>query len=238
MFSLIVFGIWGITLQKPQTCFDGIQNQNETEVDCGGACIACAIKHLLPLEEGASPKLFSLATGKAVALFEVVNLNQEYHAEQFTYRITARDINDTRLESLEGTDTLFAGETRFIFEPRFTTRASAIKKIEIEMTNPRWRSVEELLPPVLSLHNAITENGSGAIRVSGIIKNEGALLAKEVKIVAVLNDQFGYELFAAQTILTSVEGFASVPFTIPFPVDKDIASRTDMAATKISIYSR
>ncbi|MFA6365403.1 MAG: hypothetical protein WCW78_03305 [Candidatus Paceibacterota bacterium] len=234
---IVVFGIWGVTLQKPQTCFDGIQNQNETEIDCGGSCIACAIKHLKPLEEGAIPRMFSLATGKAVALFEIVNPNQGYHAAQFTYRITARDANGTRLESLEGTDTLFAGETRLIFEPRFTTYASAMKSVAIEMTNPEWRSVEELLPPVLSLHNVVTENGD-TIRVSGTIKNEGALHAKEVKVVAVLVDQFGYELFAAQTILTSVDGFASVPFTIPFPADKDIASRTDMTATKVSIYSR
>lgn len=238
VFSLVAYGIWGMTLREPHTCFDGMQNQNETEIDCGGICIACAIKHLEPLREVTSPKLFSLATGKAVALFEIANPNQEYHAERFTYRITARDINNTYLESFEGTDTLFAGETRYIFEPRFAARASAIKSVELEMINPEWRSREELLPPTLSLHNVVAENDNNVVRVSGTVKNEGALLAKEVKIVAIIADQFGYELFAAQTILTSVEGFADVPFTIPFPADKDIASRNDITATKLFVYSR
>ena len=41
IFGLIGAGIYFALTSKEATCFDGIQNQNEEGVDCGGSCNTC-----------------------------------------------------------------------------------------------------------------------------------------------------------------------------------------------------
>lgn len=38
---LLVFSLFSCIKERPQSCHDNMQNQNETDVDCGGVCRAC-----------------------------------------------------------------------------------------------------------------------------------------------------------------------------------------------------
>lgn len=235
---LIAFGIWNGTLKEPATCTDGIRNQNEIAVDCGGPCVSCVIKNLLPLREAGEPRVLSLTDGRAVALFEVKNPNTTHHANSFSYDIVVRDLNKVKLESFSGTDTLFAGETRMLFEPKVSARANNIGSIELIFKDPEWRAADEFVPPSLVLSDIATEKDGGTVRVSGTVRNESALIAREVRVLAIVYDQFGYELFASQTKLTAVGGFTETPFSVPFPQDEGLSGLVDGTATKVFVYSR
>ncbi len=48
---LVGTGIYYAFLKPAPTCFDGIKNQDEEEIDCGGSiCISCEIKTLKEVE--------------------------------------------------------------------------------------------------------------------------------------------------------------------------------------------
>ena len=66
---ILVYITW--LVPKP-SCTDGIQNQNETGVDCGGSCTACSLKHLEQMRVVQPPEIFSLSSGKARSPWWVV----------------------------------------------------------------------------------------------------------------------------------------------------------------------
>jgi len=40
LLALVVFGVYSF-LKAEETCLDGVKNQNEEEIDCGGVCKKC-----------------------------------------------------------------------------------------------------------------------------------------------------------------------------------------------------
>lgn len=236
--SLVVFLVYRNLNAAPPTCFDNIQNQDETGVDCGGGCIACDIKNLTPLNVVGTPRILLLpAANKQVVLFEVENQNTTHHAMQFTYTLTITDKTGAMVESLNGADTLFAGEHRYMFDPRVLTPARTIGNISVVLSDPEWRPANEVSPSALSLSNLKTDTSNG-LSVSGIVKNGSTFSAQNVKLIAILRTTSGTELFASQVILTSVSGFGSTTFTIPFPSDKTLIDSLDPARTEVFVSSK
>lgn len=236
--SLIIFLVYRTMTATPPTCFDTIQNQDETGVDCGGVCVACDIKDLSPLAVIGSARIFSVPTlNKQAVLFEVQNPNSTYHAAQFTYTLTVTDKTGATVESWSGTDTLFAGEHRFMFDSRVITPARTIGNIAVTLSDPQWELATERVPPSLSLSDIQTATSSG-LGVSGVIKNASTFSAPNVKLIAILRTKSGIELFASQVILTSVPGFASSTFTIPLPSDTTLIDNLDPASTEVFASSK
>ena len=224
--------------KAPATCFDNIQNQNETGIDCGGSCTPCDIKNLIPLDEAVPSRIFSLASGKAFALFKVENQNTTYHAMPFSYTVNVLDLNGINVESWTGSDYLFAGESRYILETRITPPARSIGSVSIQMSDPVWRSVNDFVPPSLTLSDIKTDVGSNWIRVNGVVKNGSSFSANNVKLVAILHSKSGAELFASQTTLTSVPGFGSGSFTVSFPFDTTLSKELDPNGTRVFASSK
>lgn len=237
--SLVVFLVYKSYTTVPPSCFDNIQNQYETGIDCGGSCIACDIKSLIPLDMIGSPRLFTIpSSGNETALFQVENQNTSHHAMSFGYVVNVLDKNGENVETLSGTDTLFAGEKRYIFEPLLTTPSRNIGTISLEFKDPKWKPADEYVPPVLTLSDIKTDVGKSWLRVNGVVKNGNTFSAREVKVIAILRGKSGMELFAAQVILTSIPGFGSVSFTIPFPFDKTLIDGLDPNKSEVFVSSQ
>ncbi len=225
---------WRTFFFAPATCTDNIQNQGEAGVDCGGPCTPCEIKALAPLQVF-TPYTLSLSTGQAIALFAVANPNSTYHAARFAYHVDVFDRGGTRIEAFDGTDSLFAGERKYIIESRITARRSNIGRIEISLSNPQWESVAQFSAPTLSLSGVMTEMlPRGSIRVAGSVANTGGIAASNVHVLAVAFDKYGGRIFAAQNVLTSLVGFENASFTIPFPTDT-VFQNIDTARTQVFV---
>lgn len=236
--SLVVFLVYRNLNAAPPTCFDNIQNQDETGIDCGGGCIACDIKNLAPLNVMGVPRIFLIpAANKQAVLFEVENQNITHHAMQFTYTITITDKTGANVESVSGSDTLFAGEHRYMFEPRVLTPARTIGNISVALSDPQWRPASEVAPPTLSLSDLKTDISNG-LSVNGTVKNGSTFPAQNVKLIAILRTTSGTELFASQVILTSIPGFGNTSFTIPFPSDKTLIDSLNPARTEVFVSSK
>ncbi|MBU6415055.1 hypothetical protein KGQ34_02340, partial [Patescibacteria group bacterium] len=57
------------------TCFDNKKNQNEEEVDCGGVCAPCALKHQEPLALSWPPRFFLIDEHRYDIVAELRNPN-------------------------------------------------------------------------------------------------------------------------------------------------------------------
>ncbi len=72
-------------LRPGPSCHDNRQNQNETGVDCGGSCLACAVKALQPVR--VFPATFlSYGDGSLDLIGEIENPNASYAVRHLSYR--------------------------------------------------------------------------------------------------------------------------------------------------------
>ncbi len=236
-FAGIVFLFVRPIVRVAPTCFDSIKNQDETGVDCGGPCVSCAEKNLLPLQVLQQYTL-PLSSGQSTLLFGVANPNSNFHATSFTYHVEVFDKNGTMTEQFSGIDSLYANERKFLLEPRITAQFSNIGNITVTLSDTEWQSTENVAAPVLSLSGITTEVlPQGSIRVSGTASNTSGNTARDVRLLAVAYSKYGSRIFASQNILTSLLGFQSTSFTIPFPTDA-IFQNVDATKTEVFISSR
>ncbi len=235
--GLIVFLFTRPLFKAAPTCSDNIMNQNETGIDCGGNCVACAEKNLSPLTVQAH-RVFSLSTGQSTILFGVANPNNAYHAAGFDYHVDVFDKGGTKIERFDGRSSLYANESKYMLEPRVSARFDNIGEVAISLDNPEWRSIDEFAAPKLSVSGIVTDVlPEGSIRVSGTASNISGNTAREVTVLAVAHDRYNAKIFASETVITSLVGFQNASFTIPFPIDP-IFKNVDAAKTEMFISSR
>ncbi|MEW6617102.1 MAG: hypothetical protein AB1333_01645 [Patescibacteria group bacterium] len=244
MFYLCIFGLvfyWlfgGLIIGTP-TCSDGIQNQNETGIDCGGGCTKCEITELVPLKHMGDVRIFSLDNGKVILLAEILNSNQFFSSDKFSYTFVVYDIRNREIERISGNDAIFALEKKIIFEPRISSSVKDINKIELLISDVSWKKAYETLRSDVVLSSGLeTKKTDQGVRVSGSLKNQSSIIASEVRITAILYDQYDMEVFPGQTVLSNLSGLEEKPFVISFPGNKFITDEIDVSRTKVFISTR
>lgn len=255
IFALVLFGIYSSSFKPLPSCFDGKLNQNETDIDCGGPCISCEEMRLRAPKVTAPVRVFSLSSprlssldgargrsGQVVLLAEIANPNSTYGAT-VDYRFHLYDRSGTLLETIIGRERLYPSERTYVYEPNVTALAQDISRVELEFGEPldgtrgklEWVVASEMPYPTLAVSRSETVvEDEGRVRVTGVVRNETPVIAREVNVIAVLFDStLGAELFASQTVITDIGGFDEKSFTVLFPSDSLLRDQVDVAATKI-----
>jgi hypothetical protein len=240
VFGLVIFGIYAKNTVVVPTCTDGIMNQNETGIDCGGSCISCAVKNLKELK-GGSVSIFGLEDGRSVFLGTIVNPNEDYVASDISYEFVVFDTTGYPVERILGTDTIFPLEKRYVFSASADTNAQYIGsvKIEIASSSVKWDTFYDTLKP--DVHTISGPNFSDeerSLRISGAIKNESSFSAYETKVIALLFDKYDDVLFASQWTTSDIPGFSTKDFSILIPRERNIIDHIDRGKTKILIQTQ
>lgn len=98
--SLIGGGVYLARRPEP-TCFDGVQNQEEEGIDCGGPCILCDLKYDPPLSVAGSPILLTNENNRIDVIFKITNLSQEWGAKSFASKIIFIGPNEEKQEFIK-----------------------------------------------------------------------------------------------------------------------------------------
>ncbi|MEK7086868.1 MAG: hypothetical protein AAB935_01270, partial [Patescibacteria group bacterium] len=217
-------------------CFDQKRNQDEIGVDCVVSCgINFVILNLEPIQAIGLVKIFGLDSGQVAFLAEIKNPNSGYAAE-FLYNFFVYDRSGNLLETISGSESVHASERKFIYTANASQPFQNIGKVDLRVSEPRWVSAKDYLKPDLALpQNFLTEIDNGKIKVSGSVRNQGPVKARSVKIIAVIFDKFGLDIFASQTVISTLDGFDEKSFLIYFPPNRFLFENFDPQATKIFI---
>ena len=240
LFILFSIGRWlyGATVKPAPTCFDSVQNQNETGVDCGGPCVSCAIKSLQPLRASGAVQVLRTGSGVVALLGDVVNANETFNAYPFTYIFTVYGQGGKVLKSISGSANISALQERYLYEVVGDVQGEQIERADLTFSGvPDWQPAAAIGIPRASLTNTTTTFANGAVQVNGLVQNQGAVSIVSVSILAIIYDRFGSALFAAQTVLQNVPPGDSKPFVIAFPKDADLVRNTVPIQTQISVYA-
>ena len=76
----IVTGIYFLLLKQPASCFDGIQNEGEAGIDCGGPCaVVCIPSTIQPLSALGAVSVFApVDANHATLLVQIENSNLRF----------------------------------------------------------------------------------------------------------------------------------------------------------------
>ena len=178
----IVWWIYAAVRQEP-TCQDGLQNQGEVGVDCGGPCSLCEFQTIKNLE---TQMVKFVPAGNlvygAVALLQ--NPNPNYGAGEFGYRFSLYDQNGRALSQKDGRTFVLPNQKKYIIEPKIKT-VEKVASIDFSFSAPDWQKIDNFSGAGLLIRGKRFESQNselGTAKALGIVKNSSPYDWAQVQI--------------------------------------------------------
>jgi hypothetical protein len=216
---LIAFLIIFPQFNKPPTCSDGIQNGNETGIDCGGscpnACLSQVIKPAVLWE-----RAFEVVPGRYNAVAYIVNYNKTYAAEKVSYRFRFADENNIFIASRDGVATIPPGTSFAIFEPAIGVGNSIPVYTTFEFTStPNWIQVsQDKINQLKILFSNITLSGENtAPKLSATVTNGSLFKIPDLNVVSILYDTSGNAVSVSNTYLNELDPLQALDINFTWP---------------------
>lgn len=220
IFSLFIWFLYS-TFKTKESCFDGIKNQNEEDIDCGGICSKkCEKIKALSLITGEIGVVESSVTGEYDFFGTVTNPNNNYGSEYFIYHIKFRDENGALLGERQGNSFILPGDKKYIVENNVKIDKLPAK-IEFNVSDSRWIEVADLyekpdLKVVNKTYNEIS-SGSGFFEARGLLKNESPFDFALINIKIILKNASGKVIALNSTDMRTVNSGENRDFRVFWP---------------------
>jgi hypothetical protein len=219
---------------KAPTCHDGIQNQGELGIDCGGPCSTlCSFQSRTPVVLWS--RVFQTANGVSSVVAYVENQNPTAGVEQISYEFRVYDANNIlAADPIDGTTFLGPNERTAIFESPLVTgnRVPATAFFQFTTTPTFVKTDPRFQTPQLTSADVNLTGATTSPKLSAEIVNSTLYDYANVPVVAILYDKDGNAINASQTFIPSIPQQTNqrVYFTWPKPFAEPV--------TKIEIIPR
>lgn len=220
IFIGIAFLIYKWT-RPTKTCFDGIKNQNEQGVDCGGVCAKnCPIK--------AKEKLIVRRTGFVEGgvvnnydvFGEVNNPNITLGAGNFDYEFRVKDADGNLIAERKGKSFILPGDSKYLVETNIGSRKIPAG-VELNVGNAEWVAANDYYErPALKVvnknYNEIS-SGTGFAEATGLLKNESPFDFNSVLLRVIMADISGNIVAVNSTQMNTVKTGENRDFRVAWP---------------------
>lgn len=203
-----------------ETCLDGIKNQDEEEVDCGGVCKQCekiTAKDLVVNKAGAVKNGIS---GQLDLYAEVYNSNSVFGNKYFDYEFVFKNSSDTTVFSKKGNSFILPGETKYVVELNAFSEAE-FSTVEFRITNSQWVEFNESYsrPELRITNKKYTESNTAEIfgEARGLLKNDSPYDFNSIGIKVILKDANGAILGLNSTEIRTVKTSEEREFVTLWP---------------------
>jgi len=202
------------TLYKTPSCTDGIQNQNEPGIDCGGPCAyLCTAQLQQPVV--LFTKVLKNADGRVDVIALVENKNTNAAAKNVPYNITLYGINQIFIQKVSGTLDLPPNTTIPVFVPGISSGKQKVTSafLEITASAPQWFATTadpRIVPIVL---NAIKGGTTSEPRIEAILENPGVITLNNVQVIVIVYNDKKEIIAVSRTVIPTIQGQAVATFT-------------------------
>jgi len=221
---LLIIGILGLGIYNnyfvtTPSCSDNIQNQQESEIDCGGPhCLPCELKNLtLRIDK---PTFFDAGQLKTTAVVKIADPSFDYGSSNFNYEFQVINKLGGAMATrpgLSGTSYISAGESKYLIAPAIDIDPRDVGRVIINIQKPDWVLKENLPHYFLSFGSLKLSINNKSPQVSGILKNDSASTYNAISVIGVLFDKSKNPISASTTKLNNIQTFSETPFTIFYP---------------------
>lgn len=175
-FILSGFGFLVYYLSQPApSCSDGIQNQSEEGIDCGGPCPPCQLVYIKDIEV-----LWTKAMASQADLYDLAaqikNPNQNYGSGQVPYQFELYDFNGNLIVQYPGLTFILPNQTKYLIQLKKQSIIGRPSQIKLSFGEIKWEKLEDYQPPQLFVqqkeYRLLTAQELGFSQVRGILINK------------------------------------------------------------------
>lgn len=200
LFFVVVIGIptliWYFSI--PTSCFDGIQNQDETAIDKGGSCPLIDERTLSP-HAILWTRAFPVRDGSYSVIAYVENPNESAGVARVPYRFKLYDDRNVLVAEREGAGFIMPGTVTPIFEGAIDTGNRAVARAYLEFTAPLvWERLYDTSLPIEVQGRDVTDVNTTP-RLSVKIRNTSVADVRNVQFTAVIFDTAGNAFAGSST---------------------------------------
>ncbi|RME59976.1 hypothetical protein D6779_03060 [Candidatus Parcubacteria bacterium] len=212
------------------TCFDGIKNQGEEDVDCGGPCeLQCYLRGIQDIRLDSEIRAFYLAKDASAVLARIQNPNAAVAAPHFAYTLSIYDRAGSIVRRVTGDSFIYAGEVKYLFVPRVPIAANYVSKVDFHVDKVEWAPQEEFPRPAVEVKQFRTTKDARGTWVDGELVSEDVKTIAEIQVLAIFRGKFGQRTGASFTVVKNLAPRETRRFRIYYPVAGDI----DEGATEV-----
>lgn len=217
--SGLVFLIWERFFRPAPSCTNGYKDSGEEEIDCGGSCEPCALRHLKPIKTNQAELIYGGEDYKAT-IFEVINPNLDWGADRFDYKLDFINADGSIAGSAIGDSFIYPGEVKKIVVVGLDFDTRNVIKTNLSVDGFYWKNREVFSIPKTGLREVKYnfDDKTKRVLVTGIFTNEEPLPLSYVNIVVSIKDSLGLSVGGSETILENVSEFGERDFLITMPI--------------------
>lgn len=203
-FFLVVIGVpAAFMLHKPATCFDGVQNQNETAVDKGGPC-RLLDEHSLSPHAVLWTRPFYIRDGFYSVAAYIDNPNKDAGVMSAPYRFKVYDENNILVAERTGSTFIMPGTITPVFEGQLATGNRKGVRAFFEFSAPLvWERSRDISHDIVIKNREVVDNTT-APRISAQAQNTSVSKVKDIAFIAVVFDTAGNAFAASQTVVREI----------------------------------
>ena len=179
--------------QPAPACFDGIKNQDEEEIDCGGLCQSCEVRALKNLEILWAQGLY-VKDGFYDLAAKIKNPNQNYGSGKISYSFNFYDKSNNLIGQKKGAAYILPQQTKYLIFPKVESPAP-LKKVELLFEPIKWQKLKDYQPSELIIsrkeYSLSSLNQPAKSQVSGLVTNKTNFDFDRIDIDVLLFNQDG-----------------------------------------------
>ncbi len=228
IFFFLLAAVYYVFFRPSQSCFDGLENQDERGVDCGGVC-----QKVCPVEVADLinfwTRVFRVSPGQYDVGALIENPNIGFSIERLPYTIRVYDANNIPLAERRGTTFVNQKERFLIFESRIPTGNKIPVRAVLEIEDFSWtRSSASSKSDILNVN---VQNKEMVLdpspRLTADLLNGSAKDLQDIAVSAVVFDKDENVLGVSGTVVDQLphgertevvftwpEAFSGVPLTL------------------------
>lgn len=201
---------------KTPSCTDGVQNQGETGIDCGGSCA-----YLCTAQAQAPVVLFTKAIvnneGRTDIVASIENKNTNAQAKDVPYRITLYGTRQSLIQEITGVLDLPPGATTFVYLPGVMAGNQKVVQafLSVDSSAPRWLRIDTDSRIVPRVSNTILVGTTSAPRIDAVLTNDAVTVLYNIPVIVLVHGESGDVIAVSKTIVPTIpaQGDSAAVFT-------------------------
>ena len=195
--AVLAYPLFSFFYEKP-TCFDGVKNQDETGIDCGGSCeLLCAFEAVAPVILWS--KSLEVEPGLYDAVAYIENPNVGAGARSVPYSFKLYDDRGILVAERSGSTFINPKERLTVFEGRIETGKRTPARTFFEfVADPAWVDTNRT-PPALLIQNQIFTDDEEKPKLRALIVNNLLDAVEDISVTALIFDRDDNIVAASKT---------------------------------------
>ncbi len=209
---------WYFFIYTPPSCTDGVMNQDEEGVDCGGVCVSLCTA---PRVSSLWARSVRVAPGVYHAVAMVRNPETDSGTKGLPYTFSLFDDENILVAERRGVMYIDPGEIAPLLVTNIITGERVPTRTFVAFGDGAWQNMENTESPLRLVSQELEEN---ALRLSVVVENTSALPVDDITLTALLYDESDLLIAASQTTVKELSARSShqAVFTWQEPFSKPV----------------